>query len=180
MVLYTYTLNSSRWPNWLWTGSPLPIFWTTDRNKANLWHVMFFFKLLYFNHYHSATALVGQSLISHSDTPHSVGLLWHAGLWYPWSRIRSRAKPLDFFGWKNPQYAFLQKGSKAICPMSQICGMSKNPITYRGSQSYRLNYQTFLACFHSSLTEDSSVTWHRAPLEMTDETKWWRTKGLLA
>jgi hypothetical protein len=27
---------------------------------------------------------------------------------------------------KNPQLAFLQKGSKAVCPMSQICGMLKN------------------------------------------------------
>jgi hypothetical protein len=64
--------------------------------------------------------------------------------------------------------------------MSQICGMSKNPITYHGSRSYRLNYRTFLARFRSSLTENSSVAWHRAPLGMTDETKWRRTKGLLA
>jgi hypothetical protein len=34
---------------------------------------------------------------------------------------------------KNPQHAFLRKGSKAACPMSQICGMLKNPIIYRGS-----------------------------------------------
>jgi hypothetical protein len=39
-----------------------------------------------------------------------------------------------FSGEKNPQHAFLRKGSKAVCPMSQICGMSKNPITYRGSR----------------------------------------------
>jgi hypothetical protein len=24
---------------------------------------------------------------------------------------------------KNPQHAFLQRGSKRICPMSQLCGM---------------------------------------------------------
>jgi hypothetical protein len=36
-------------------------------------------------------------------------------------------------GIQNPQHAFLRNGSKAICPMSQICGMSKNPITHRGS-----------------------------------------------
>jgi hypothetical protein len=24
---------------------------------------------------------------------------------------------------KNPQYAFLRRGSKIICPMSQLCGM---------------------------------------------------------
>jgi hypothetical protein len=35
---------------------------------------------------------------------------------------------------KNPQHAFLRKGSKAVCPMSQICGMLKNPKIYRGSR----------------------------------------------
>ena len=38
-----------------------------------------------------------------------------AGLWYPSSR--------DFSGRKNPQHAFLRKGSKAVCPMSHICGI---------------------------------------------------------
>jgi hypothetical protein len=33
-----------------------------------------------------------------------------------------------FFGRKNPQHAFLRKGSKAVCPMSQICCMLKNPV----------------------------------------------------
>jgi hypothetical protein len=28
-----------------------------------------------------------------------------------------------FKGGKNPQHAFLRKGSKAVGPMSQICGM---------------------------------------------------------
>ena len=28
-----------------------------------------------------------------------------------------------FKGDKNPQHAFLRRGSKAVCPMSQICGM---------------------------------------------------------
>jgi hypothetical protein len=38
-----------------------------------------------------------------------------------------------FFGRKNPQHAFLRMGSKAVCPMLHICGMSKNPIIYHGS-----------------------------------------------
>jgi len=29
----------------------------------------------------------------------------------------------DFSGRKNPQHAFLRRGSKAVGPMSQICGM---------------------------------------------------------
>ena len=28
-----------------------------------------------------------------------------------------------FKGEKNPQHAFLRRGSKAVCPMLQICGM---------------------------------------------------------
>jgi hypothetical protein len=44
------------------------------------------------------------------------------------------AEAVGFFRAKNPQHAFLRKRSKAVCPMSQICGMSKNPITYRGSR----------------------------------------------
>jgi hypothetical protein len=35
---------------------------------------------------------------------------------------------VGFFLVKNPQNAFLQKGSKAICHMSQICSMLKNPV----------------------------------------------------
>jgi hypothetical protein len=37
---------------------------------------------------------------------------------------------VGFFGHpKNPQYAFLRKGSK-LCPMSQLCGMSKIPSVF--------------------------------------------------
>ena len=46
-----------------------------------------------------------------------------AGLWYPSSRVQTRAKLSDFSGRKNPQHAFLRKGSKAVCHMSQIYGM---------------------------------------------------------
>ena len=44
--------------------------------------------------------------------------------------VQTRPKPLDFYGRKNPQRAFLRRGSKRICPMSQLCGMSKNLIIY--------------------------------------------------
>ena len=33
------------------------------------------------------------------------------------------AEAVGFFGRKIPQYAFLRRGSKIICPMSQLCGM---------------------------------------------------------
>jgi hypothetical protein len=35
-----------------------------------------------------------------------------------------------FFGRKTPQHAFLRRGSKAVCPNSQISGMLKNPVIY--------------------------------------------------
>jgi hypothetical protein len=40
------------------------------------------------------------------------------------------AEAIGFFRRKNPQHAFLWRGSKAICPMLQICGMLKNPVIY--------------------------------------------------
>ena len=49
------------------------------------------------------------------DAPFTVD----AGLWYPSSRVQTRPKPSDFSGQKkNPQHAFIRKGSKAVCPMS--------------------------------------------------------------
>jgi hypothetical protein len=48
---------------------------------------------------------------------------WHAGLWYPSSRVRTWPNPSDFSGRKNPQHAFLRRGSKAVGPLSQICGI---------------------------------------------------------
>jgi hypothetical protein len=49
----------------------------------------------------------------------------NADLWHPRSRVQTRPKPLDFYGRKNHQHAFLRRGSKRICPMSQLCGLSK-------------------------------------------------------
>jgi hypothetical protein len=37
------------------------------------------------------------------------------------TRVR---EAVGFFRYpENPKYAFLQRGSKIICPMSQLCGM---------------------------------------------------------
>jgi hypothetical protein len=35
----------------------------------------------------------------------------------------SPAEAVGFFGRKNPQHAFIRMGSKAVGPMSQLCGM---------------------------------------------------------
>jgi hypothetical protein len=43
------------------------------------------------------------------------------------------AEAVGFFGRKNPQHAFLRRGSKAVCPMSQLCGMLKNHTVTRES-----------------------------------------------
>ena len=50
--------------------------------------------------------------------------------WHPSLRVQTRPKPLDFYGSKNPQHAFLRRGSKRISPMSQLCGMQKNLVIY--------------------------------------------------
>jgi hypothetical protein len=43
------------------------------------------------------------------------------------SMLASGSNPAEAVGFltsvKNPQHAFLRRGSKRICPMSQLCGM---------------------------------------------------------
>ena len=53
-----------------------------------------------------------------------------AGWEHPSLRVQTRPKLLNFFRRKNPQHAFLRRGSKRICPMSQLCGMSMNLVIY--------------------------------------------------
>jgi hypothetical protein len=79
---------------------------------SSLWH-------LYFSCLNGSVIMQPQDLSASSQSTCTGSLL---------------AEAVRFFGRKNPQHAFLRKGSKAICPMSQICGMSKNPIIYRGSR----------------------------------------------
>ena len=50
----------------------------------------------------------------------------------------------DFSGRKNPQHAFLRKGSKAVGPMSQIAA-HKRFLNWRGSHNFRQNYRPILA-----------------------------------
>jgi hypothetical protein len=61
------------------------------------------------------------------------GLRYHYSM-HPRSRVRSRPKPSDFSDWKNPQHAFLRRGSKTICPMSELWGMYKNPALFVNSE----------------------------------------------
>jgi hypothetical protein len=63
--------------------------------------------------------------------------IYHAFIFRINERLRSSLacwpllpKIAGYFGRKIPQHAFLRRGSKAVCPMSQICGMWKNPAIY--------------------------------------------------
>ena len=75
------------------------------------------------------------------------------------------------FGRKNPQCTFLQRGSKAVCPMSQIWGMLKTPENYVEVGFSGEICRPFLAHFRSSLPDGSHVTWRGTPLWSTGGTK---------
>jgi hypothetical protein len=40
------------------------------------------------------------------------------------------AKAVGFFGRKNPQYAFFQRESKAVCPCRRFAASKNNPAIY--------------------------------------------------
>jgi hypothetical protein len=59
-----------------------------------------------------------------------------------------RSRPI--FGRKNPQHAFLRRGSKAVGPVSQLCGMYKTPtipvevaLQAKFDQSFLIHNSTF-------------------------------------
>jgi hypothetical protein len=58
-----------------------------------------------------------------------------------------------FFRRKNRQHAFLRRGSKAVCPMSQICGMLKDHAIYVEVGTAGQIDWPFLTQFSPSLTE---------------------------
>jgi hypothetical protein len=74
-----------------------------------------------------------------------------------WGSILAEA--IGFFGRKNPQHAFLLGGRKAVCPMSQSCGMSKNPVSYVEVGITGQIDQPFLAC-NFILHEEGSLMSH--------------------
>jgi hypothetical protein len=54
------------------------------------------------------------------------------------------AKAVGILGRKNPQHAFLRRGSKAVCPMSCLTARKRTQ-KWRGSRHFRQNSQPFLA-----------------------------------
>jgi len=86
-------------------------------------------------------------------------------------RAKNPAESVGILGRKYPQHAFLRRGCKAICPMSQICGMLKTPGNYVEVGFPGQICRPFLAHFRSSLPEGSHVAWRGAPLGSTGGTK---------
>jgi hypothetical protein len=76
-----------------------------------------------------------------------------------------------FLAKKNPQHTFLQRGNKAVCTMSQICGMLKTPVNYVEVGFPGQICQPFLAHFRSSLPGASHVASREALLGSTGWTK---------
>jgi hypothetical protein len=66
------------------------------------------------------------------------------------------AEAVGFFRRKNPEHGFLRR-SKTVCPMSQICVMSKIPAIYVEVGIADQIDRPFLAQFRPLLTEVSHV-----------------------
>ena len=78
-----------------------------------------------YNHHNGMSVLEIQKLIhlnfnALGTLPESFTETWPLAPKFAGSNL---AEAIGFFGHKNPQHAFLRRGSKRICPMSQLCGM---------------------------------------------------------
>jgi hypothetical protein len=84
------------------------------------------------------------------------------------SGTQTRPKSSDFFRQKNPQHAFLWKGSKAVCPMSQICGMLKNPVI-----TWKLGHRQNLPAISRPISSLANRgLWHLRGMERLRS--WWK------
>jgi hypothetical protein len=66
------------------------------------------------------------------------------------------AEAVGFFGRKNPQHAFLRRGSKAVCPMSCFT-VRKRTQNWRVSRHFRQNSRAFLTIVPPSAAGFASV-----------------------
>ena len=73
-------------------------------------------------------------------------VVWRRACWplVPKFAGSNPAEAVGFFGRKNPQCAFLRRGSKAVGPMSFTA--CKRTQKWRGSCHFRQNSQQFLVC----------------------------------
>jgi hypothetical protein len=90
---------------------------TQSINNARSWTLNFDISVQFRSSYHISLKYILRFLFS-------ISIKWLA-CWplVPMITGSPPAEAVGFFGRKNPQHAFLRKGSKAVCPMSQICGM---------------------------------------------------------
>jgi len=87
-------------------------------------------------------------------------------------RVQTRPKPSDFSGEKNPQHAFLQRGSKAVCPMSQFAACLRAlEITWKSN---------FQAKFVGHFKPISVPRYQRAVVSLDVERLWGRRAELKA
>jgi hypothetical protein len=86
-------------------------------------------------------------------------LLWPLVLKFAGS---NPAEAVGFFGRKNPQHAFLPRGSKAVCPMSCLtaCKITQK---WRGSRHFRQNFSPIVppspAGFASVASDGGGILW---------------------
>jgi hypothetical protein len=82
------------------------------------------------------------------------------------------AEAVGFFGWKNPQHAFLRRGNKASVPCRTFaaCKRSRH-LPWKSHAVGKIGSAISRPYFLPSLIEISHVAGRGVPLEMTGETK---------
>jgi hypothetical protein len=77
------------------------------------------------------------------------------------------AEAVWFFGRKNPQRAFLRKGSKAVCPLSCFTACKRTQ-KWRGSRHFRQNFSPIFppsaAGFASVASDAGGLLWRKLEL----------------
>jgi hypothetical protein len=87
---------------------------TLSCNKSHLLTLFFIYFYLFMYFIYSSSNMDGLASV-----------VWWLAYWPLVLKFvgSNRAEAVGFFGRKNPQHAFLWRGSKAVGPMSQLCGM---------------------------------------------------------
>jgi hypothetical protein len=80
------------------------------------------------------------------------------------------AEAVGFFGRKNPQHAFLRRGSKAACRRFAACKICLH-LPWKSHAVGKIGSAISLPYFPPSLIEVCHIAGRGAPLEMTGETK---------
>jgi hypothetical protein len=87
-------------------------------------HYYYYYYFIYFPIYRVSSGFVGLEVACWPLVPRFVG--------------SNPAEAVGFFGRKNPQHSFLQRRSKAVCPMSCFTACKRTQ-KWRGSRHFRQN-----------------------------------------